>query len=89
LLQKLTSITKGQDAFDILTTYLEKHGLSWDSCVEICTDGAPSMVGSIKGFVSLVEKRNPTVLLRKLIVFFTQGSVNFQDRTKGMKRSVE
>ena len=47
------------------------------------------MVGSIKDFVSLVEKRNPTVLLRKLIVFFTQGSVNFQDRTKGMKRSVE
>ena len=28
----------------------------------ICTVGAPSMVGFIKGFVSLVAKRNPTIV---------------------------
>jgi len=31
--------TKGQDVFGIPTTYLKKHGLSWNSCVGICTDG--------------------------------------------------
>ena len=60
--KKLPTTTKGQDVFDILTTYLEKHGLSWDSCAGICTDGAPSMVGSIKGFASLVQKCNPTIV---------------------------
>jgi len=58
--KNLPSTTKGQDVFDILTTYLKNHGLSLDSCIGIRSDGAPTMVGSIKGFVSLVKKRNPT-----------------------------
>uniref|UniRef100_A0A0L8GWI7 Uncharacterized protein n=1 Tax=Octopus bimaculoides TaxID=37653 RepID=A0A0L8GWI7_OCTBM len=41
--------TRGQDIFDILSAYLKKWILSWNSCVGICTDGAPSMIGSIKG----------------------------------------
>jgi len=60
--KNLPSTTKGQDVFDILTTHLKKHGVSLDSCVGICTDGTPSMVGSVKGFVSLVQKRNPTIV---------------------------
>ena len=47
---------------DILSGYLEKWNLSWNSCIGICTDGAPCMVGSIKGFVSLVQKENPNVV---------------------------
>ena len=31
--------------------------------VGMCTDGAPSMVGSIKGFVSLVKQENPAIIL--------------------------
>ena len=31
-------------------------------CVGICTDGAPSMIGSLKGFVSLVKQKNPSVI---------------------------
>ena len=41
---------------------LEKYGLSCDLCVGVCTDGAPSMVGSMKGFTSLVEKQNPNIV---------------------------
>ena len=48
--KNVPSTTKGQGVFDILTTHLKKHGLSWDSCVGMCTDRVPSMVGSIKGF---------------------------------------
>uniref|UniRef100_A0A0L8GVG6 Uncharacterized protein n=1 Tax=Octopus bimaculoides TaxID=37653 RepID=A0A0L8GVG6_OCTBM len=54
--------TRGQDIFDILSVYLEKWILSWNSCVGICTDGAPSMMGSIKGFVSLIQLQNPNVI---------------------------
>ena len=31
-------------------------------CIGICTDGAPSMTGKIKGFVSLVKEKNPNVI---------------------------
>jgi hypothetical protein len=44
---------------------LETKGLSSENCVGICTDGAPSIVGSIRGFASLVKKKekkkNPDV----------------------------
>ena len=55
--KELHTTTKGLDILYILTTYLKMHGLSWDSCVKICTDGAPSVVGSIKGFASLMGKQ--------------------------------
>jgi len=52
----------GQDVFDILSAYFEKWNLSGNSCIGICTDGAPCIVGSIKGFVSLLQKENPNVV---------------------------
>ena len=60
--KQLPTTTKCQDIFDEITICLEKYGLSWDLCVGICTDGAPSMVGSVKGFASLVEKQNPNIV---------------------------
>ena len=56
--KQLPITTEGQDIFDTITICLEKYGLSWDSCVAIFTDGAPSVVGCIKGFASLVKKQN-------------------------------
>ena len=44
--------TTGQDIFSTVSDYLRTVDLTWKSCVGICTDGAPSMVGSVKGFVS-------------------------------------
>ena len=49
--------TKGEDIFQILSNYLVKWDLSWKSCIGICTDGAPSLVGSLKGFITLVKGR--------------------------------
>ena len=60
--KELEKTTRGQDVFDILTDYLERFGLSWKSCVGICTDGAPSMIGSVKGFVSLAKQKNPNLM---------------------------
>ena len=47
--KELTETTTGQDIFDTLNKYLKETKLSRKQCVGICTDGAPSMVGSIKG----------------------------------------
>jgi hypothetical protein len=54
--------TKGQGIFNILSSYLESCGLSWSRCVGISTDGGPSIIGSIKGFVTLVKEKNPNVI---------------------------
>ena len=56
--KQLPTTTETQDIFDTITICLKKYDLSWDSCVGIFTDGAPSMVGCIKDFASLVEKHN-------------------------------
>lgn len=60
--RELIERTTGQDIFDSITSYLEQFNISWDLCVGICTDGAPSMVGSIKGFCSLVKTRTPNLI---------------------------
>ena len=60
--KELPETTKGQDVFNILSSYFDSCGLSWIRCVGICTDGAPSMVGSIKGFATLVKAKNPAVI---------------------------
>ncbi len=57
-----TTNTKGPDLFYILSSYLESCGLSWNRCIEICTDGAPSVIGSVQGFVSCVKEKNPKVI---------------------------
>jgi hypothetical protein len=55
--EEMPQTSKGQDIVNVVSSCLEAKGLSWESCVGICTDGNPSMVGSIKGFASLVKKK--------------------------------
>jgi hypothetical protein len=54
--KELPETSKGQDIFNVLSSYLETKGLSCRNCVGICTDGAPSMVGFMRGFASLIKK---------------------------------
>jgi hypothetical protein len=55
--KELPETAKGQDIFNILSSYLESCGLSWNHCVGICTDGASSMTGWVKGFVTFVKEK--------------------------------
>ena len=34
--------------------------MPWEECVEMCTDGFPSMIASVKGFVTLVKQSQPS-----------------------------
>ena len=55
-------MSKGINLFTILSRYLETRGLNWKDCVGICTDCAPSMVGSIKCLASLVKQENLDII---------------------------
>ncbi|CAI6358915.1 unnamed protein product [Macrosiphum euphorbiae] len=52
-LKEFKKNTRGKDIFNTIDYFFENNGISWSDCVGICTDGAPSMTGSIKGFDTL------------------------------------
>ncbi|XP_025420059.1 zinc finger BED domain-containing protein 5-like [Sipha flava] len=58
---KLSGTTTGRDVFDIINKYFKNYGISWTFCVSICTDEAPSMIGSIKGFITITKNQNPNI----------------------------
>ena len=58
----MPTTTRGEDIFHILNDYFKKWNLSWKSCVGVCTDGAASMVGSIKGLASFVKQQHPSII---------------------------
>lgn len=51
----LLKTTTGKDICDLVYSYIEKIGLSWDRLVSVVTDGAPSMLGEQNGFVRLLK----------------------------------
>lgn len=59
--KELSRTTTGRDVFDVINKYLKNYGISWTSCVSICTDGAPPMIGSIKGFITIAKNQNPNI----------------------------
>ncbi|XP_013791438.1 zinc finger BED domain-containing protein 5-like [Limulus polyphemus] len=61
--KELSLTTKGEDVFNILNNYLDKWQLSWKSCVGICTDGAPTMIGCNKGLVSFIKEQHENVIV--------------------------
>ncbi|XP_068219219.1 zinc finger BED domain-containing protein 5-like [Palaemon carinicauda] len=82
----MSTTTRGQDIFDVITDYLKEMNLTWKSCVGICTDGAPCMTGCIKGFVSLAEKENPDLI--RTHCFLHKRSSYFKNITRRFKTGV-
>lgn len=60
---ELVQTTTGQDVFKLVDENIRSRNLKWKNCVSICTDGAPSMLGKIKGFAALVLAVNPSVMI--------------------------
>ncbi|XP_063872067.1 LOW QUALITY PROTEIN: protein FAM200C-like [Scylla paramamosain] len=57
----LEATAKAIDVFSKVDEFFQEHSLSWEKLVGVCTDGAPSMIGSRSGFVKLVKEKNPAV----------------------------
>ncbi|XP_068208336.1 zinc finger BED domain-containing protein 5-like [Palaemon carinicauda] len=60
--KELQTTTTGEDIFASVNSYLTQHGLSWNYCCGICTDGAPSMIGKYKDFITRALKENPSII---------------------------
>ena len=56
---KTLPTSTGEEIFKILDTFMSENKVSWKKCLDVCTDGAKSMTGSIKGMVSRIKKENP------------------------------
>ncbi|KAF2343238.1 protein of unknown function DUF4371 [Trinorchestia longiramus] len=54
----LETTAKAFAVFSKVDEFFQKHGLSWEKLVGVCTDGAPSMIGSRSGFVKLVKEKS-------------------------------
>ena len=61
--RQLTKNTTGEEIFKKVDSFFKEHQLSWSDCVSVCADGAPSMMGTKKGFMSFVKKENQDILV--------------------------
>lgn len=61
--KELENHATGDEIFRVTDEYLREHDLSWDMCVGLCTDGAASMTGRVRGFVTKAKQRNPTMVV--------------------------
>ena len=59
--KSLETTTKALDVFEKVQVFFEMHGIQWGNLCVVCTDGAPSMLGSRSGFQKLVRDKSPTV----------------------------
>ena len=57
----LAKNTTGEEIFKKVDFIYEEHQLEWSNCVSVCADGAPAMMGSNKGFMSFVKRKNNNI----------------------------
>uniref|UniRef100_A0A452HAN9 Zinc finger BED-type containing 5 n=1 Tax=Gopherus agassizii TaxID=38772 RepID=A0A452HAN9_9SAUR len=54
LCESLQSNTTGEEIFNCINNFIRKHEISWGKCIDVCTDGAQTMIGKIKGAVTRI-----------------------------------
>ncbi|XP_060788258.1 general transcription factor II-I repeat domain-containing protein 2-like [Neoarius graeffei] len=64
-LMPLKGQTRGEDICEAVLQFLNNNGINTNHLISVATDGAPSMRGSQRGFVTLLQK----ALDRHLLVF--------------------
>ncbi|XP_067138049.1 protein FAM200C-like [Centruroides vittatus] len=59
--QKLETTSRGADVMDLISLYLEKHGLMWQKLAGFCSGGAPATLGSNSGLSALIKKNQSAI----------------------------
>nr|XP_015833811.1 PREDICTED: zinc finger BED domain-containing protein 5-like [Tribolium castaneum]XP_015837846.1 PREDICTED: zinc finger BED domain-containing protein 5-like [Tribolium castaneum]XP_015837945.1 PREDICTED: zinc finger BED domain-containing protein 5-like [Tribolium castaneum]XP_015840127.1 PREDICTED: zinc finger BED domain-containing protein 5 isoform X2 [Tribolium castaneum] len=56
----LPTQTTGEEIFNLLNAYFEKHSIPWNLCYHICTDGAKAMTSklAIAAFIVMLSLSN-------------------------------
>lgn len=52
LCENLQTNTTGEMIFKCIDDFMKTRGISWGKCVDVCSDGAESMIGPVKGAVT-------------------------------------
>jgi len=55
LCEVLETHTTGEKIFKVLNQFIMDHEISWDKCIDVCTDGAKAMTGKTAGVVSRIK----------------------------------
>ncbi|XP_066941056.1 protein FAM200C-like [Macrobrachium rosenbergii] len=64
----LITTTKAEDIMNIVSNFFKEEKLSWAKLVGVCRDGAPSMLGSKSGFMTLVKTKNPDIITTHCLI---------------------
>ena len=54
-LKTLKTTTEAEDVFLVVSSFFDDKGLQWEKLVGVCTDGAPTMLGSQSGFTARIK----------------------------------
>ncbi|GBP67854.1 Zinc finger BED domain-containing protein 5 [Eumeta japonica] len=55
----LPTNTTGEEIFNKINILFEENNLSWNDCINICTDGVKAMTGKTAGAVSRIKNEAP------------------------------
>lgn len=60
LCKSLETNTTGEMIFKCIDDFMESRGIRWEKCVDVCSDGAKSMIGPVKGAVTRIKNVSKT-----------------------------
>uniref|UniRef100_K7G4R7 DUF4371 domain-containing protein n=1 Tax=Pelodiscus sinensis TaxID=13735 RepID=K7G4R7_PELSI len=59
LCEFLQTNTTGENIFNCINTFMKTHQIRWEKCVDVCSDGAKAMVGTVAGAVTRIKNVAP------------------------------
>ena len=58
----LKTTTKAEYVFQVVSLFFDDKGLQWKKLVGVCTDGAPTMLGSRSGLIPRIKQQSPNAV---------------------------
>ena len=55
--------------FKLVASYFDGKGIQWEKLIGICTDGAPTILGSRSGFVTRIKQKSPNAVGTHCVIY--------------------